>query len=80
VSWTTWREALAVCRNPRHLRKTATLAALIGTTFVTLNQLGAILAGSADAGVWARVVMTYAVPFCVSNYSILVATRRPDPS
>jgi len=78
LTWSTWREALAVCAQRRHLRKTTTIALVIGTTFVTLNQLGAILAGQADAGVWARALMTFVVPFCVSNYSILVATRRQD--
>jgi len=77
-TWSTWREALAVCRQSRYLRKTTTIALVIGTTFVTLNQLGAILAGQADAGVWLRAAMTYIVPFCVSNYSILTATRRQD--
>ena len=77
-TWSTWREALAICTQRRHLRKTTTIALVIGTTFVTLNQLGAILAGQADVGMWARAAITYVVPFCVSNYSILIATRRQD--
>jgi hypothetical protein len=29
--------------------------------------------------VWLKVGLTYLVPFCVSNWGILVATRRPRP-
>jgi hypothetical protein len=77
-TWGTPREAIAVITQRRHLRKTTVIALVIGTTFVTLNQLGTIVAGNADASVWLRVVVTYLTPLCVSNYSILIATRRQN--
>ena len=75
TGWSTWREAAAVVRRPAHLRKTITIALVIGTVFFAINQLGPVLSGHADAVVWAKALMTYLTPLCVSNYSILVATR-----
>lgn len=75
-SWTSWQEAIHVVTYPAHLRKTITIALLIGSIFVALNQLPVFLAGHADGVVVAKAVMTFLTPLCVSNYSILVATRR----
>jgi hypothetical protein len=74
-TWTSWREALKVVSQPSHLKKTAALAFVIGTIFFAINQLGLVLSGHADGVVWAKTLMTYLTPFCVSNYSILGATR-----
>lgn len=76
-TWTTWREALRVVTHPAHARKTITIALVIGTVFVAINQLPVFLSGHADGLVFAKAVMTYLTPFCVSNYSILAATRSP---
>jgi hypothetical protein len=35
-----------------------------------------VLAGRATLGLWLKAGLTYLVPFCVSNWGILVATRR----
>jgi hypothetical protein len=48
----------------------------VGTILFTINQLDVVLDGGATAGVWLKVAVTYLVPFCVSNWGILVATRR----
>lgn len=78
VTWSTWREALAVIRLPRHLKRTATIASIVGSVFFTMNQLGTILAGRADAIVWLKAAMTYVTPLIVSNIGILSATRAPS--
>lgn len=52
------------------------IAILVGTILFAINQLDVVLAGRATAAVWAKVALTYLVPFCVSNWGILVATRR----
>ncbi len=75
-TWSTLREALVVVSNPRHLKKTITIALVIGSIFVAVNQLPLILSGHADGVVFAKALMTYLTPLCVSNYSILVATRN----
>jgi hypothetical protein len=75
MSWSTGREALAVVGRPDNLKRTATIACVVGTVFFATNQLGPILGGHADAITWAKSALTYLTPFCVSNYSLLVASR-----
>lgn len=75
-TWTTWREALRVCAHPPHLRKTIFIALIVGTVLFTINQLDVVLAGKATPMVWLKTGLTYFVPFCVSNWGVLVATRR----
>lgn len=78
-TWATWREALRVCAYPPHLRKTVRIAAIVGTILFGINQLDVVLSGGATMGVWLKIGITYLVPFLVSNWGILVATRRPGP-
>jgi hypothetical protein len=75
-TWTSWREFPAVCIYPPHLRKTITLALIVGTILFGINQLDVVVGGRATALVWFKSALTYLVPFCVSNYGILVATHR----
>ena len=77
-TWRTWQELLRVCAHPTHLRKTVTIALLVGTVLFAINQLDVVLGGRATGVVWFKVLLTYLVPFCVSNYGILVATHRAD--
>jgi hypothetical protein len=42
-----------------------------------INQLDVVLAGRATLAVWLKAGLTYLVPFCVANWGILVASRRP---
>ena len=74
MSWTTRSEALAVVR--RNLRKTITVALVVGTILFVINQLDVVLSGKATPVVWFKIGLTFLVPFCVSNYGVLVATKR----
>lgn len=74
--WATFREARAVITNPRTLRRTVTIALIVGSIFFTMNQLGIVLAGRATTVVWLKVVLTYLTPLIVSNIGVLSATRR----
>ena len=76
TTWVHWREAPAVVLYPPHLRRTATIALIVGTILFIINQLDVVLRGDADAVVWIKVAITYLVPFCVSNAGVLVASRR----
>ena len=49
---------------------------VVGTILFAINQLDVVLAGAATPSVWIKAALTFAVPFCVSNYGILVATHR----
>lgn len=61
-----------------HLRKTIRAALLVGTVIFAINQLDVVLAGDATSGTYLKATLTYFVPFAVSNYGILLATRGPD--
>jgi len=79
MSWTTWREAVAiVCYRP-HLRKTATIALVVGTVLFCINQLDVVVRGDATTVVWFKAAITYLVPFAVSNAGVLVASRGDGP-
>jgi hypothetical protein len=74
-TWRTWREALRVVAYPPHLRKTVTIALVVGTILFVINQLDVVLRGDASTIVWVKSAITYLVPFCVSNAGVLVATH-----
>jgi len=59
-----------------HLRKTVTIALIVGTVLFCINQLDVVLRGDATAVVWLKSVVTYVVPFAVSNAGVLVASRE----
>jgi hypothetical protein len=54
MSWSTGREAMAVVTRPRNLKKTLTVAFVVGSIFFAINQLGPILGGHASAVVLAK--------------------------
>ena len=74
-TWSTWPEAARVVLHPPHLRKTVTIALLVGTVLFGINQLDVVLRGDATTAVWLKSAVTYLVPFCVSNAGVLVASR-----
>ena len=76
-TWGTWREAARVVLYRPHLRKTVTIALVVGTVLFSINQLDVVLRGDASTLVWVKSAITYLVPFCVSNAGVLVASRRP---
>jgi hypothetical protein len=76
TTWSTWAEALGVIRAPANLKRSVTIALVIGTLFVAMNQLEVILSGQATLIVWLKAGLTYVTPLCVSNLGILSATYR----
>jgi hypothetical protein len=75
-TWSTWRELAAVVTAPRQLRKTVTIALIVGTVFFAMNQLSVIAAGHATTLIWLKAVLTYATPLLVSSFGVASATRR----
>jgi hypothetical protein len=67
----------AIITARRNLRRTATIALIVGSVFFAMNQLGLILAGQATAIVWVKAALTYLTPLLVSNLGMLSATRQP---
>lgn len=77
-SWCTWREAAGILGTGRHLRNTVVLALVVGSVLFAINQLDVVVGGHADAGTVVKIVLTYVVPYVVSNCGVLMATRRTD--
>jgi hypothetical protein len=74
--WSTWKEAIRVVFYPRYLRRTVAISIVVGTVLFAINQLDVVVRGDATTLVWLKSVVTYLVPFCVSNAGVLVASRR----
>jgi len=73
----TWREVVGLCCEPYHLRRTVAVALVVGTVLFAINQLDVVIAGRAGAGTVLKIVLTYLVPFLVSNYGIVHGTGPP---
>jgi hypothetical protein len=76
ATWSTWPEAISIVVAPHHLKRTLSVAFIVGSTFFAMNQLNVIVAGKADAIVWLKAALTYLTPLCVSSFGVLSATRH----
>jgi hypothetical protein len=76
--WATWREAVRVVADAAQLKKSITIAVVIGSLFVGINQLPVLISGHGSALDFVKVGLTYMTPFAVSNYSVLLATRARE--
>lgn len=68
-------DALRICRRPEHLRRTATIALVVGTILTAINQADVIVEGEATAATAIKAALNYLVPFVVSNLGLLVGAR-----
>ncbi len=71
------RDALRICLEPQNLRRTLTIALVVGTLLTAINQADVILRGDATSATAAKAALNYLVPFIVSNLGLL-AGRRPE--
>jgi hypothetical protein len=78
ATWSTWPEAVSVVIAPQHLKRTISVALIVGSTFFAMNQLSVIVAGRASTIVWLKAALTYLTPLLVSNFGVLSATRRRE--
>lgn len=67
------RETLRFVLRRELLRRTLTIAAVVGTLLTAINQLDVIVAGDASTGTWLKTAANYLVPFVVSNLGALSA-------
>jgi hypothetical protein len=74
-SWSTYGDAARLWFARATLRKTITIALVVGTLLSLINQGSVIFGGHATAATWVRVGCNYLVPFCVSSLGYLSATR-----
>jgi hypothetical protein len=69
------RDALRICLEPGHLRRTLTIAIVVGTILTAINLGDVILQGEATSATLAKAALNYVVPFVVSNLGLLAGAR-----
>lgn len=67
---------LAYALRPGVARRSAAIAFVVGTLLTAANQAGVILREPMTAGLLAKILFNYAVPFVVSSVS--AAANRPQ--
>jgi hypothetical protein len=74
-TWSTWRQAVRVVWYWPNLKRTLTIALVVGTVLFSINQLDLVVTGRATPAVWIKSAVTYLVPFTTANLGVLVGTR-----
>jgi len=75
-TWSTWREIPRVVLHPPFLRTTIGMALGIGSLLFLSNHSDAVWSGTATSATYRKGLLTCIVPFCMSNWGVLVGTRR----
>jgi hypothetical protein len=73
--WARLKEALRICREPEHLRRTGKIALVVGVILTAINQGDVILGGGATATTAVKAGLNFCVPFVVSNLGLLAGKR-----
>lgn len=67
---------LAVAVERSVVRRALAVAAVVGTVLVAINHGDALLRGDISVGRVVRILLTMAVPYCVSTYSSVATLRE----
>lgn len=65
------KRLLQSCLYPAHLRRTGSIALVVGTWLTVVNQGGAILAVHLSVGLWVKIALNYLTPFVVANLGLM---------
>jgi hypothetical protein len=68
-------DAIRICLRPEHLRRTLTIALVVGTILTAINQADVFIRGDATLVTWIKTGLNYCVPFVVSNLGLLAGKR-----
>ncbi len=68
--------ATCAIRHAPMLRRSLTVALVVGTILTLLNQGDTILAANWHHALYWKIPLTYCVPFCVATYGALTNSRR----
>jgi hypothetical protein len=71
-------DACLYCAKPARLRRTVTIALVVGTILTLLNQGDVILGGNATGATAVKAALNYMVPFVVSNLGLLSGRDIPS--
>jgi len=69
------RAAIRYCLERDHLRRTVTIALVVGCLLMLINQLDVLLRGEATTTTYIKSVLNFCVPFVVSNLGLLAGRR-----
>jgi len=69
------RVAFDTCRTPSNLRRTLTIALVVGCILSIINEGDVIVHGHATAATGLKIGLNFVVPFIVSNLGVLAGTR-----
>jgi hypothetical protein len=67
--------AVETCRKPANLRRTLTIAAVVGFVLSMINEGGAIIHGNVTRADSWKICLNFIVPFIVSNLGVLAGDR-----
>lgn len=71
-------DAARYCVRPDRLRRTVTIALVVGTFLTLANQGDVLLASAATGATAVKIIANYLTPFVVSNLGLL--SGRPQSS
>ena len=74
-TWSRLSEIPGVCLDLRNLSRCIAAALIVGTILFLINQADVVFGGRATGATWLRIGLTYLVPFFVSQYGIVLASR-----
>jgi hypothetical protein len=69
------RAALMTCGKRSNLRRTLTIALVVGCILSIINEGDLILHGQTSSGTAVKIGLNFVVPFVVSNLGVLAGTR-----
>ena len=67
---------LCALRHGRLVRRSLTVAAVIGTLLITINHGNVIIEGNAPDSLAWKIPLTYTVPYCVATFGAIMNARR----
>lgn len=67
------------CARPRHLRRTSTIALVVGSWLTLFNQGDVLTSGHVDSVLLLKVLLNYLTPFVVANFGLLSAQETDEP-
>ncbi len=67
-----------LCCRPRHLRRTSTIAVVVGSWLTLFNQGEVLWAGEVGFAMLLKVFLNYLTPFAVANLGLLSSEREDE--
>ncbi|GIW56937.1 MAG: hypothetical protein KatS3mg082_3341 [Nitrospiraceae bacterium] len=71
-----WKKVLQDCLEPWVIKRSAAVAAVVGTALNLIHHYDALLGGGLTADVLVRVALTYLIPYLVSTHGQITGCAR----